>query len=109
MLAIHDLRTSHACALINELTPSQLKPCRHPQQIAKIFLYALANKLESVCLLLLEKGFPENVNAPIFGGDSTKATLFRFPSYFLVSIAFGMDSITRAMIKVTMKFLKFSN
>nr|KAJ3409109.1 hypothetical protein HK105_003104 [Polyrhizophydium stewartii] len=97
-LAIHDQRVNQATALLNELTPNSIKKKR-PQEANKIFLYAMANRMEAVCLLFLEKGFPSNINAPIFGQPNPDPSKFMFPSYFILAIALGLDTLAKTMIK----------
>ncbi|KAI8915053.1 hypothetical protein BC831DRAFT_554507 [Entophlyctis helioformis] len=99
MLAIHDRRVGYSCALINELSPNSLKKKRMHES-NKVFLYALANRLEPVCLLLMDKGFPFNINAPIFGASTLDPTKFIFPSYFILAVAFGLDNLIKAMLKL---------
>ena len=60
----------------------------------------MANRLEDVCHILLEKGFPSNINAPIFGAKNPDPSKFIFPSYFFLSMALELDGLTKAMVKL---------
>ncbi|KAJ3218479.1 hypothetical protein HK099_005036, partial [Clydaea vesicula] len=108
-LAIHDNRTSAACTLLEDLTPNSLKKKR-PNETNNCFLHAVANGLESVCLVLLEKGFPINVNAPAVSTTISQPMInqkksnnntepFAFPSYFMTVVGIGLDNVVRSMVK----------
>ncbi|KAJ8324974.1 hypothetical protein QVD99_000257 [Batrachochytrium dendrobatidis] len=97
-LAIHDRRITYANSLIAELSLNSLRKKR-PHEANKIFLYAMANRLESVCLAFLEKGFPCNINAPIFGPANPDLSKFNFPTYFILAVALGLDNMARYMLK----------
>jgi hypothetical protein len=98
-MAIHDRRLMQACSLIGDLTPNSLKKKR-PHESNRVFLSAMANRLDTACVLLLDKGFPENINAPIHGGENKDTDKLLLPSYFMLAVAFGSDSLVKAMIKV---------
>ncbi|KAI8812079.1 ankyrin repeat-containing domain protein [Cladochytrium replicatum] len=110
LLAIHDNKTSFVCSLLDELTGSDLTKKR-PQDANRVFLSALANGLENVCMVMLEKGFPSNVNAPVLNPEQEKngtvgvanmaqsTPRFTSPSYFVMSVGLGMDNIVRCMFK----------
>ncbi|KAH6583928.1 hypothetical protein BASA60_001188 [Batrachochytrium salamandrivorans] len=98
-LAIHDRRTAYAISLIGELSLNSLKKKR-PQEANKIFLYAMANRLEPVCMAMLEKGFPANINVPIFGPPNPDISKFNFPSYFFLAIALSLDGMAKSMLKL---------
>lgn len=99
-MAIHDRRLMNACSLIGDLSPNSLKKKR-PQESNMVFLNAMANRLDTACVMLLEKGFPENINAPIHGGKFKETDKLVLPSYFMLAIAFGSDALVKAMIKVS--------
>ena len=118
-MAIKDNRTSVACTLIDDLSPSTLRKKR-PIETNRCFLYAMSNGLESVCMVLLEKGFPHNVNNPILDTytplpvKADDANLGKYsmdpgeknymvPSYFLLAVGIGLDNVVRLMIKVPSK------
>ncbi|KAI9199447.1 ankyrin repeat-containing domain protein [Polychytrium aggregatum] len=94
-LAIRDLKTSLACSLIEDLSAATLKKKR-PEESRKIFVMAMVNCMEPVCMMMLEKGFPVNVNAPAMESRNPR---FIFPSYFVVAVALGLDNVVRTMIK----------
>ena len=117
-LAIHDNRTSTACKLLEDISPSTIKK-KKPIDTNSCFLHAMANGLEAVCLILYEKGFPSNVNLPAVSATisvqslsnnlKTKMTSisalggnepFMFPSYFMMAVGVGLDNVVRAMMKV---------
>jgi len=68
-IAVHDQKTSLACTLLEELSTNTLRKKR-AAEANRIFLLAMANNMESVCMLMLEKGFPKDLNAGIFGVGS---------------------------------------
>jgi hypothetical protein len=96
-LAVHDFRSMDAAACLDILSESSLIKKR-PNDANKVFLTAMANRLQGVCLIMIEKGFPVNVNAPIFGG--TNQSLLIFPSYFQLAVVFDLIEVCKAMIKV---------
>ncbi|KAI8835519.1 hypothetical protein BC829DRAFT_61765 [Chytridium lagenaria] len=64
-LAIHDQRTSQACNFLEELSTATLRK-KQPIQANRVFLTAMANSMEAVCMVMLEKGFPVSINTPFF-------------------------------------------
>jgi len=109
-LAIHDSRTTTACQLLEDLSVNVLKKKR-PKETNYCFLHAVANGLESLCLIFFDKGFPPNINAPalssghIIGPPPGSSNLptplepFVFPSYFMMVVGIGLDNVIRAMVK----------
>ena len=85
--------------MIEDLTGNSLKKKR-PQEANRVFLTAMANRLDTACNLLVEKGFPENINSPIHGGVSKESDKLILPSYFMLTIAFGSESVFKSMMKV---------
>ncbi|KAJ3213561.1 hypothetical protein HDU67_002771 [Dinochytrium kinnereticum] len=72
-LAIHDQRTSQACIFLEDLSIATLRK-KQPAQANRIFLSAMANSMESVCMVMLDKGFPISVNAPFLAGTGSNTT-----------------------------------
>ena len=101
-LAIKDLKTPLACQLVDDVSSSTLRKKR-PSESNRIFLMALANGMENVCIMMLDKGFPANLNGSIVPASFRKDG-FVYPSYFLVSVALGLDSVVRFMLKVWMNY-----
>jgi hypothetical protein len=58
----------------------------------------MGNRLEEVAIAFLERGFPSDVNKPIF--PIYDISQFEFPSYFLLAVALGLYELVTAMIKV---------
>ncbi|KAJ3088241.1 hypothetical protein HK102_009196 [Quaeritorhiza haematococci] len=92
-LAIHDSKTSLACALMDDLSPNTLRKKR-VAEANRVFLLGMASSMEPLCMLMLERGFPVNVNSAALSCKD-----FSFPSYFLMAVALGLDNVVRLMIK----------
>ena len=101
ILAIHDRRLVPSCTLINELSSNCIRR-KKPQESNRAFLLAMANRLDTVCLIFLDKGFPENINAPIHGQQTEQTAPERadLPNYFMLAIAFDCEPVFKSMIKV---------
>jgi hypothetical protein len=120
-LAILDQRTTTACSLLEELSSAALRK-KQPQLANKVFLSALAQGMEAVCVGMMEKGFPVSVNSSVVmhasvetsaksgvtteksggggqGGAGMKS--FQLPSYFMCALALNLDNLVRVMIKVS--------
>ncbi|KAJ3114449.1 Ankyrin repeat domain-containing protein 42 [Phlyctochytrium bullatum] len=69
-LAIHDQRTSQACILLEELSTATLRK-KQPAQANRLFVSAMANSMEAVCITMLDKGFPVSVNSPFITGSAS--------------------------------------
>lgn len=98
-MAIQDRRIIQACTLIEELKSNSLKNKRL-RESNKAFLSALANRLDPACVMLLDKGFPKNINASIHGDEKRQTDKLLLPSYFMLTVAFGSDALFKSMIKV---------
>ncbi|KAI8915761.1 ankyrin repeat-containing domain protein [Gorgonomyces haynaldii] len=98
-LAVHDRRIAHAISLINDLTSNSIRKKR-VHESNRIFLKAMANRLDAVCLMFLDKGFPENINAPINGPSAKESDKPVLPTYFMLSITFGLEAVFKAMLKM---------
>lgn len=96
ILAIHDVKTSLACGVLEEISISTMKK-KAPIEVNNAFLMAMVNCMEPVCMIMLEKGFPPNINSPIFNYGEEGAIVF--PSYFLLAVSFGLDNVVRTMVK----------
>ncbi|TPX38244.1 hypothetical protein SmJEL517_g00385 [Synchytrium microbalum] len=97
-LAIHDNRTSFACQIIDEIPFDHLIAHRR-REASQAFLKAMFNCMESVCIVMLEHGFPANVNDPALEAGPLDLNDFTYPSYFLIAVALGLDHVVRSMIK----------
>lgn len=64
----------------------------------KALLHAMCNRLQSLTLQLMEKGFPANPNSPIFASNENFS--FSFPSYFQLAVSLDLVEVARVMIKV---------
>lgn len=94
---IQDNRPKTASALIDILPESALTRKR-PTDTNRVFLKAMASRMEGVCLQMLEKGFPSSPAAPIIG--TVSAEKFTFPSYFQLAVALELSELVKGMIKV---------
>jgi len=76
---------------------------KKPLEANMCLLLAMANRMESTCIAIMAKGFPWDVNAPIFATAKTvaKGVSPLYPSYFLSAVALGLDTLVRFMIKVS--------
>ncbi|KAJ3130467.1 hypothetical protein HK098_000032 [Nowakowskiella sp. JEL0407] len=92
-MAIHDNRISFVCSLLDDLSQTDLQ--KKETEARKIFLHAMANGMENVCMVMLERGFPQNVN----NSFTHRGDRFVFPSFFLLAVGLGLDNVVRAMIK----------
>lgn len=108
LLAVRDRRDDAAETLLHDVTQPMTKK-KYPFEANTIFLTALANRMEKVACMLLDRGFPPDVNAPVFTMKPTKKYAefmpFRmntalFPSYFLVAVAMNFEMLVKFMIKV---------
>ncbi|RKP27950.1 hypothetical protein SYNPS1DRAFT_26429 [Syncephalis pseudoplumigaleata] len=117
-LALRDHNVPLTCTLIDLVSPMSLRQ-KHANEANAILLHALANRMEQVVLLMLERGIPSDINAPILKRDSSsnnnnnnsnnnsqgsnnagkKTQEFQYPSYFLFAIATGMYNVLVHMIK----------
>ncbi|KAJ3048465.1 hypothetical protein HK097_010513, partial [Rhizophlyctis rosea] len=101
-LAIHDHETHTACQLLEDVSPSTLRK-KHPQEANKAFVFAMANGLEIVCRLMIEKGFPLDVTTSAMVGNAAQGKNYSLPSYLGLAVGLGLDNLVRAMIKATPK------
>lgn len=100
-MAIKDGNETFACKNIKRLVSK--KKLHH--ELNLVFLMALIAGMESVVLAIIEKGFPSNMNHPIFGVYS-KYEKSLFPSYFLLAITTGFSSVVKSMIAVTISLIE---
>ncbi|KAI9324424.1 hypothetical protein DFJ73DRAFT_872555 [Zopfochytrium polystomum] len=63
-LAILDQRTALACSYLDEISSAALRR-KQPALASKIFFTALGKAAESICIIMLDKGFPVSVNTPV--------------------------------------------
>ncbi len=73
----------------------------HKKKVTDIndcLLHAMANKMQALCLQIMEKGFPANVNNSIYMyRDTAQLT---FPSYFQLAVALDLNEVAKQMLKV---------
>jgi len=97
-LAVHDRRVQQACSIIEDLSSNTFRK-RNFTEANDIFLKAMLNNLEPVVLSMLDKGFPPNINLPIYEIQMSNDIKVDLPSYFLLAVALGMDNVIKVMIK----------
>ncbi|ORX87654.1 ankyrin [Anaeromyces robustus] len=97
-LAVHDRRIQQACTIIEELSSNTFRK-RNFDEANNIFVRAMLNNLEPVVLSMLDKGFPPNINLPIFEVQMANDVKVKLPSYFLLAVALGLDNVIKVMIK----------
>ncbi len=105
-MALIDQREDIAEAFLAALPSTWMKK-KKPYEANLMFLTALAHRMEKIALLMLDRGFPPDVNAPIFSAPKKYAESVPFrintsllPSYFIVAVAMGYETIMKFMIKV---------
>lgn len=110
-MAVRDKREQQAEDILRDI-PTGLLRKRFPYESNLIFLTSLANRMETVACMILDRGFPFNVNLPIFSMKASKQfpnnIPFRvntslLPSYFIVAVAMNFETLVRFMIKVCLK------
>ena len=102
-MAIRDHKTSDALTILSQISNNALKKKKNIE-VNKSFLLAMAHRLEDITLAMYERGFPSDVNTPIFskpknverGGISG----LKFPSYFILAVALGLYDLVKTMLKV---------
>jgi len=97
-LAVQDRRVQQACAIIEELSTNTFRK-RNFSEANNIFVRAMFNNLEPVIMLMLEKGFPPNINLPIYEIQMSNDMKVDLPSYFILAVALGNINVIKAMIK----------
>jgi len=97
-LAVHDRRIQQACTIIEELSSNTFRK-RNFSEANNIFVKAMLNNLEQVVLAMLDKGFPPNINLPIFEIKMSNDVKINLPSYFILAVALGLDNVIKVMIR----------
>jgi hypothetical protein len=107
-IAIHDDMEQVAVQLLTDLSSQAIKK-KFPYEANMIFLSAMTRRMEKLCLMILDKGFPIDLNDPIFTMRSNsrysanipfRINASLFPSYFHLAVAMGFETLVRFMIKV---------
>ena len=106
-MAIRDHKTSDALTILSQISNNALKKKKNIE-VNKSFLLAMAHRLEDITLSMYERGFPSDVNSPIFSKpkntDRGGISGLKFPSYFILAVALGLHGLVKAMLKVTCLF-----
>ncbi|KNE68844.1 hypothetical protein AMAG_13483 [Allomyces macrogynus ATCC 38327] len=99
-ISIMEERQDTALNYLDQLTASVIKKKR-ADEVNHLFLLAMSKRMERLCMKLYEKGYPADVNAPIFAPNVAKGEVPKvtFPSFFLLAIGFGLPNLALAMIK----------
>lgn len=92
--------------LVGGLSAGLLKKKSNYAHVNRIFLRALDEGMEAVCLMLLDAGFPRSVDQSIFVPESGSGTHVAaaalpqsvLPSYLLLAAALGLSKVVRAML-----------
>jgi len=65
---------------------------------------AIVGGVVPVVLHFMEKGFPRDVNAPVFEivleGGENGASSIPCPSYFMLAVSYGLEEVVSAMSRV---------
>ncbi|EPZ33295.1 hypothetical protein O9G_001707 [Rozella allomycis CSF55] len=73
---------------------------RYYEQINMAFLYAMMDSVTDIICLMLEKGFPVNVNRSIvIKKKNDKKKIQLFPTYFMIAVYNGNEKVLKTMIK----------
>ncbi|KAJ3168207.1 hypothetical protein HDU88_001646 [Geranomyces variabilis] len=95
LMAVHDHQSSIACSLLNEMAPSMFTKGALTEA-NKVFMLAMANSMEPVCMIMMDKGFPADVNAPVL---KTEDSPFTTPSYFMMTVGLRLHNLVFHMIQ----------
>ncbi|KAJ3158291.1 hypothetical protein HDU86_003000 [Geranomyces michiganensis] len=95
LMAVHDHQSSAACSLLNEMSPS-LFTKGTLTEANKVFMLAMANAMEPVCMIMMDKGFPADVNAPVLKSEDSP---FTTPSYFMMTVGLRLHNLVFHMIQ----------
>jgi hypothetical protein len=98
-MAVQDKRLMVACSIVDAMPSSTLKKSRQ-KDVSRAFLYALSGSMDPLPTMMLDKGFPVNVNYPVFGPTHNDPTKLQIPSYFILAVAFGNETVVKRMIRV---------
>ncbi|KAJ3313307.1 hypothetical protein HDU76_002689 [Blyttiomyces sp. JEL0837] len=74
--AVLDQKTTLACTLLDDVSSAAVRK-KQPLLANRAFLTAITQSMESVCLIMLDKGFPVSVNTPVV---LNKANIANTPS-----------------------------
>ena len=94
-LNVHDQKSEVACILVSQLTPSHVS--KSQSALNRIFLLAMVNRIDSVCIALLEKGFPKDIGNSI---SRTSANSSIMPSYFILAVALDCKKLIEIMLEL---------
>jgi len=109
-VAIRDKNVNLSMYYASKLSDKSLKK-KDQVSVNRTFLLALMNGVVPVVLHFLERGFPRDVNAPVFeivleGGDHGTSSIL-CPSYFMLAVSFGQEEVVSAMSRVCVTFFRF--
>ncbi|ORZ31582.1 hypothetical protein BCR44DRAFT_1264903 [Catenaria anguillulae PL171] len=99
-MSILEERQDLAIELLEQIQSSVIKKKR-PDEVNHLFLLALSKRMETLCIRMYEKGYPPDVNSPIFVANVAKGEKPKFghPSYFLLAVGFRLYALSVAMLK----------
>jgi hypothetical protein len=92
-LAILDRNTLLAMNIFTDFSIEAIT--QNYQNLKYYFLKAMANRLEQICVFMLDNGFPLNVNEPVCRREDCI-----MPTYVLVAVSFGLNKLFKAMLKM---------
>ncbi|CAG8554703.1 25229_t:CDS:2, partial [Dentiscutata erythropus] len=100
ILAIRDNKISDALTILSHIPNSSFNSLKKKKSVEanRAFLMAIANRMEDVALAMYERGFPVDVNSPIFVKNADRGGI-KFPSYFILAVALGLNELVKAMVK----------
>ncbi|RIB12868.1 hypothetical protein C2G38_1780423 [Gigaspora rosea] len=106
ILAIRDNKVSDALAILSYIPNSSFNSLKKKKSVEanRAFLMAIAHRMDDVALAMYERGIPSDVNSPILVKNSKNTDRggisgLKFPSYFILAVALGLNELVKAMVK----------
>lgn len=98
ILKVRDEREEEAIEILKKklASLSLLKKSNLRSMVNELFLRAMEKGFESLIFLLIDSGFPENINYSIYGDAKSR----RFPSYLLLAVGLGNIRVVQRMLEV---------
>ncbi|KAF0505312.1 ankyrin [Gigaspora margarita] len=106
ILAIRDNKVSDAITILSYIPNSSFNSLKKKKSVEanRAFLMAIAHRMDDVALAMYERGIPGDVNSPILVKNSKNTDRggisgLKFPSYFILAVALGLNELVKAMVK----------
>ncbi|CAG8832356.1 30375_t:CDS:2, partial [Racocetra persica] len=99
-----DNKISDALTILSYIPNSSFSSLKKKKstEANRAFLMAIAHRMDDVALAMYERGIPGDVNSPIFvkntkNSDRGGISGLKFPSYFILAVALGLNELVKAM------------